>query len=144
MITERQHPRNNGRPPEDLDSLLRAFLRAQMPDPWPDLPAPAPGPAKRSVPAWWPRLRSRFSLAATVALCLVGSLALGLMFPSDVPSILRPKTDPVDHIATDPYKKLGNVPTEGKEFEDELPDGRPVKGVEVHKGPTTIIIIPGD
>jgi hypothetical protein len=133
MITERPpvYPRNNGRPPDDLDTVLRAFLRAQMPDPWPAMPAPSPKPAKHSVPAWWPRLSSRFSLAATVALCLVGSLALGVMFPSDVPTIVKAKSDHPDPIASRPYE----------EFDDKTPDGRPVKGVEEHRGSTTIIKI---
>ena len=75
-----QHP---GRPPEDVDGLLRAFFRAELPRRWPAAPRPrAAGPA----PSRWPLLGSRFALAATLASCLVGSLALASFFPSTTPS----------------------------------------------------------
>ena len=56
---------------------LRAFFKAQMPDPWPSAEAPpprrvAPPPAARPSKQW-PLMRSRLALAASVAL-LVGAL----------------------------------------------------------------------
>jgi hypothetical protein len=70
--------RHFDRPSDDLDSLLHAFYRSEVPDPWPhmkapDQPAPAVAPKPRSR---WSLFRSRFALAATVALCLTGLLAL--------------------------------------------------------------------
>jgi hypothetical protein len=79
-------PRFDG-PPNDLDRLLSAFMRAELPDPWPMLRPPAAGeamplPAKR----WrWSRLGgSRFALAATITLCLVGSLIMSHHFPREM------------------------------------------------------------
>src|SRR3954453_16117316 len=68
------------RPPlpsgDDLDGLLRAFYRAQMPSPWPALKAPPQSPARRPTPGprAWPLLRSRLALAASVALLVLASL----------------------------------------------------------------------
>jgi hypothetical protein len=72
-----------GAPPSDgdIDTLLSAFFRAEMPDPWPSLEAPArprvaPVPVRPSAPP--PRrrtlVRSRLALAASVALLVVGAL----------------------------------------------------------------------
>jgi len=69
-----------GRRQDDLDGLLRAFYREELPDPWPMLKPPSPSPSKPSKAAGSgskPSLfRSRFALAATIALCLIGSLGL--------------------------------------------------------------------
>jgi hypothetical protein len=53
-----------------------------MPDPWPALKPPAPSVSEKKPPLSrrWPLLNSRFALAATVALCLVGSMSLGSFF----------------------------------------------------------------
>jgi len=88
-----QHPPVQSRrfdgPPNDLDRLLSAFMRAEVPDPWPMLRAPAVAETRPLPAKGWrsPRLSgSRFALAATVTLCLVGSLLLGHIFPGDVRS----------------------------------------------------------
>jgi len=82
--------RNFGPPPDEMDRLLYAFMCAEMPDPWPTMKAPAQ-PAPASVPVKtrrWPRLGgSRFALAATVTLCLVGSLMLTHLFPGGASSV---------------------------------------------------------
>jgi hypothetical protein len=71
--------RGGPQPPDDVDKILRAFFRRQMPDPWPSLEAPvlrriAPAPVAKPARRW-PLLRSRLALAASVAL-----LATGLFF----------------------------------------------------------------
>jgi hypothetical protein len=85
-------------PPDDeLDGLLRAFFRAERPDPWPAMKAPPQtlpfvprtvngrGAAKQSLPTLptpatkatrRPLWRSRLALAASVALLLGGTLFL--------------------------------------------------------------------
>ncbi len=64
-------------PPDDeIDGLLRAFFRAEVPNPWPALKAPA-APQTTPVPPAPPRRalwRSRLALAASVALLALGSL----------------------------------------------------------------------
>ncbi len=67
-------------PPDDLDGLLRAFYRKQMPSRWPAPPLPPPAP---TVPFRGPNprhqalFRSRLALAASVALLMLGSLFVG-------------------------------------------------------------------
>jgi hypothetical protein len=71
----------SGRPPEDdLDGLLRAYFRAEMPDPWPafEVPASRNGvvpmrrPEKRRFTLW----RSRLALAAAILLLVAGAFFL--------------------------------------------------------------------
>jgi hypothetical protein len=80
------HARNFGRPPDDLDGLLRDFLRWEMPDPWPALAVPELPPLKPVVgptPRRWGLFNSRLALAATLAFCLVGTGALSSLLPGD-------------------------------------------------------------
>jgi hypothetical protein len=79
-------------PPDDeIDGLLRAFYRAQVPQPWPEWKAPdAPQtvplrPAPRR-PLW----RSRLALAASVALLALSSLFLPGKAPRQPQSPARP------------------------------------------------------
>jgi hypothetical protein len=83
-------------PPEEIDGLLRAFYRAQLPHPWPAWKAPAAPsrttpvrPAPR--PALW---RSRFALAASVALLALSSLFLPGKAPREPQSPARPSLGP--------------------------------------------------
>jgi len=79
QIIRPRNPGRGGRPPEDLDALLRAYFRSEMPEPWPALQPPAdaaPPPARKR----WPINASRWVLAASVALLLVGQLALSGKF----------------------------------------------------------------
>jgi hypothetical protein len=71
----------SGRPPEDdLDGLLRAYFRAEMPDPWPSFQAPVSRngvvpmrrPEKRRFTLW----RSRLALAASILLLIAGAFML--------------------------------------------------------------------
>jgi hypothetical protein len=66
-------PPRLGQEPRDLDGLLRAFFRAEMPEPWPAPQAP-PGNQHRVSRSLW---RGRLALAASVALLLLVSLWLG-------------------------------------------------------------------
>jgi len=71
-------------PEDDLDGLLCAFYKAQLPTPWPEpraLEVPTePSPA--TLPGFSP-WRSRLALAASVALLLSGSLFLPVRSPTD-------------------------------------------------------------
>jgi hypothetical protein len=79
QIIRPRNPGRGGRPPEDLDALLRAYFRSEMPEPWPTLQPPAdvvPPPARKR----WPMNASRWVLAASVALLLVGQVVLSGKF----------------------------------------------------------------
>jgi hypothetical protein len=75
--------RRAGQPPEDLDAVLGAFFRSEVPKPWPvQLPVAhdtrrAKGPVQRTSFA----LSSRLSLAAAVAIFVIGYLTLASWFP---------------------------------------------------------------
>jgi hypothetical protein len=87
---------------DDLDGLLRAFYRAEMPHPWPELEPPAFTSVPSSRLAFWRGIkRSHLALAASVALLIGGSL----LFSGKLPSISRvtegPTTanrDPEDNV----------------------------------------------
>ncbi len=72
------------RPGDDLDGLLRAFLRSQMPKPWPPprLPNTA-SPGERRQIGGRNLMRSRWALAASVALLLFASWLLPSRFTTD-------------------------------------------------------------
>jgi hypothetical protein len=74
------------KPSDELDDLLRAFFRSQMPHSWPAprqpaarvAPSPRPSAPRRSLN------RSRWALAASIGLLLVGSFSLpGRLTPSN-------------------------------------------------------------
>jgi len=81
-----------GCPGDDLDRLLSDFFNAELPSPWPEpklseeqpnpilsVPGRRPAPRRRSV------VRSRFALAASVALLLLGGWLLGDKFEAITP-----------------------------------------------------------
>jgi hypothetical protein len=81
-------------PPDDeIDGLLRAFFRAEVPHPWPAWKAPATprstAPDRTAPPrqALW---RSRFALAASVAVLALGSLFLPGKAPREAQAPGRP------------------------------------------------------
>jgi hypothetical protein len=73
------------KPGDDLDALLRAFFRGQMPHPWPAarLPRFRTAPPAPPVPGR-SKMRSRWALAASVGLLLFGSLTLPGRFTQPV------------------------------------------------------------
>jgi hypothetical protein len=98
-------------PANDVDGVLHAFFKAQMPAPWPSLKAP---PNVAATAKGWPMMRSRLALAASVAL-----LALALSFvsgafhgrpnPSENPIAVDGATastenDPLQHPVQPPLK----------------------------------------
>lgn len=66
--------------PDDLDGLLRAYFRAALPAPWPDVPAVSTT-QRHSLP------RSRLALAASVLVLVGGHFLLADRF-SDAPPVL--------------------------------------------------------
>src|SRR5437868_15348048 len=68
-----------GQPGDGLDRLLSDFFRSEMPAPWPEPKLPDEQPnltlAPRTAARGWALFRSRFALAASVAL-LLGALSL--------------------------------------------------------------------
>jgi hypothetical protein len=79
------------KPGDDLDGLLRAFFGSQMPPRWPAPPLPPSRltPTERRPPSGQAHNRSRWALAASVGLLLLGSLFLSGRFTQAV----RPGTD---------------------------------------------------
>lgn len=114
--------RNAGRGPEEVDVLLRSFFRAEMPEPWPTLKAPAEQnfrQATRPVARCWTSARSRMALAASITLLVLGSWCFSAKTPEyalptstgtgtgsgslDRPYFSGPKGTPAK--ATEPKKK---------------------------------------
>ena len=56
--------------PDELDALLSAFFRAEMPNPFPAFKAPKAPPAPAN---WLVRSRSRLALAASIAALIAAS-----------------------------------------------------------------------
>ncbi len=85
------------KPGDDLDGLLRAFFRSQMPQPWPASQAPRSlnVPAARPASSRHPLMRSRYTLAASVALLLLGSLFLPSRFTQTSKSDGNPGGAPI-------------------------------------------------
>lgn len=81
-------------PGDDLDRLLRTFLRSQLPHPWP--PPPVTSCQRRSADGR-NLMRSRWALAASVALLVVGSWLLPSRFTSDA----RPEPGPTGPMISD-------------------------------------------
>jgi len=75
-------PRRQERLPGDLDHALRDFFRAEMPEPWPRFQAPQSSQteAMRSSAPRRFLFRSRFALAASLLLLLLGHLMLSGIF----------------------------------------------------------------
>ncbi len=74
------------KPGDDFDGLLRAFFRGQMPHPWPTPRLPRFRGACVERPLSLGRIgnRSRWALAASMALLLLGSLFLSGRFTHQI------------------------------------------------------------
>jgi len=104
-----------GRHGDDVDRLLSDFFRAELPNPWPAAPVPDEQPQSLPLSTRKPMqrgsaLRSRFALAASVALLLIGGWFLSGKF-EDVSgagsSGFGPSTaDPTDGRPTRRIKEL--------------------------------------
>jgi hypothetical protein len=70
------------RPGDDLDDLMTAFFRSEMPSPWPGAPEPEEAEVivRRRPPTRKPVWGSRLALAASVALLLAGGWRLSGSF----------------------------------------------------------------
>jgi hypothetical protein len=78
-------------PGDDLDGLLRAFLRSQLPHPWPPPRLLSVVASYQRRPALeWSMIRSRWTLAASVALLFLGSWLLPNRFPPDTKAMHAP------------------------------------------------------
>lgn len=65
-------------PAGEVEELVRAFFRSELPNPWPELAVPPTASEARPRDQWsW---RSRILLAASVAFLLVSTLALADRF----------------------------------------------------------------
>jgi hypothetical protein len=85
------------RPGDELDGLLRAFFKAEMPHPWPKAPLPPLNgqlnghgvlpfarPERPTVPPW--RLTSQVALAASLGGLLLGTVLLSGQFHGPQPA----------------------------------------------------------
>ncbi len=75
-----------GRSPDDIDDLLQAFFRSELPAPWPALANPGGGTGQAGLPRRKLLFWSRFTLAAAVAFLVIGYWSLASRFPA-------PRTD---------------------------------------------------
>lgn len=69
---------NFGRPNDEMDDLLHAFFKSEMPAPWPKLNLPVK--MQKSAPKPRTHYQSRFALAASIAILLLGSIWLAGAF----------------------------------------------------------------
>jgi hypothetical protein len=87
-MTTTMLPPTRGLPEDDLDRVLFAYFKHEMPDPWPNLPIPA-GNVRPASAAPVPHRRSgrdaRFALAASVAMIVGSCWYLADHMPSSLP-----------------------------------------------------------
>lgn len=93
-------------PADDLDGLLRAFYRKEMPRRWPEPPA-RPLPSRRRNPRGFAAFRSHLALAASLALLLLGSLLAGGKSNTSTTLGVPPLRDPSAKRLDAPYKEAG-------------------------------------
>jgi hypothetical protein len=79
-------PHELDRSPNELDRLMHAFFRAEMPQSWPVLKPPAPAPVRKATAPAASRslFRSRFALAACLLILLIGQSFLSPKFLGSV------------------------------------------------------------
>src|SRR5438132_662392 len=93
-------PRDTSRLTGEVDGLLCAFFRAEMPEPWPEMKPPVdPASGRRDPPrVRSPLGRSRGVLAASVLLLFTGYWCVSGMHSDVVPNLAN--GDPGSNIAT--------------------------------------------
>ena len=111
------------KPGDDLEELLRAFYRSQMPQPWPSPRLPRFRPAPTQPPSSGRSLiRGRLVLAASAALLMLGSLCLPGRFardskPSSGPPI-APTADNLERLRMKKEHENKNKPNLGADDAD--------------------------
>jgi hypothetical protein len=80
-------PRARGLPDDDLDRMLFAYFKHEMPDPWPNLPLPAGKvrPAAEALPHRRSSRDARYALAASVAMLVGTCWYLSDRMPASLP-----------------------------------------------------------
>jgi hypothetical protein len=119
---------------DDVEELLRRFYRSEMAQPWPDAPAvtplvkEAPRPRRLAIGRFF-RTPARLAIAASVALLVIGYLALQTWFPDPKPRSEVDNTQmgnkPQLH-QRDPFQKHGQPKAGAPRAQDQGPINLPV------------------
>jgi hypothetical protein len=122
---------------DDVDGLLRAFYKAEMPNPWPPLEAPAARNVVlpfRPAAKRFPMLRTRLALAACVAFLVAGPLALSAYFTgSNTDTAATTVPTPIDEGRANNPPKPGDINT--PDFHLLQKDGRTWTELKVFPDP---------
>ena len=115
--------------PDELDALLRAYFRAEMPEPWPAPPLVAAAPTTPVAVARAGRasVRSRLALAASVMVLIGGTMLLPKTKPTgDPPQEVRIGPGEATHVnITETLIQPKDRPTELHiRVTEELPPGK--------------------
>ncbi|MGH7172573.1 MAG: hypothetical protein ACRELG_20020 [Gemmataceae bacterium] len=109
------------KPSDDLEALLRAFFRSQMPQSWPSPRVPFALGRTELIPFHGRSLiRSRWALAASVALLLLGSLLLPSRFTHDANPENRISAPAIS--SDDIHQKMDRE-HKNREFENKIKSG---------------------
>jgi hypothetical protein len=119
-------------PPDDVEALLRAYFRAEMPDPWPAPPlvltAVSARPELAAHESGLGLSRSKLALAASVALLVAGSLLVPVRpqiadAPAPAPRMLPGEATRIR--LTETLVQPRDKPTEFRiEVTEEVPPGK--------------------
>jgi hypothetical protein len=90
-------PTNHDRSSENLEELLRAFYRAEMPRSWPELKVPVSAEAPRHAhKSWFSTAKSRLALAASIILLILSTLLLSQTLRDSKPASTQPNLNTND------------------------------------------------
>jgi hypothetical protein len=126
---------------DDVEELLRRFYRSEMVHPWPDAPAvtplvtEAPRPRRLALGRFF-RSPARLAIAASVALLVIGYLALQTWFPDPKPGSEVDKTNIGNKLQIhqhDPFRKPGVLKPDAKKAQDQGPVNLPVYNLPAKK-----------
>jgi len=109
------------KPSDDLDGLLRAYFQREMPKAWPPprVPLDRIVPLRRQTTSRRSLIRSRWALAASVALLLLGSMLL--------PSRFTPDAKPEPVLGAPGTADRKDLPKRSKPHENKIQPGLPVE-----------------